>query len=76
MRPEAKSGSLLYVSDGSASVYIYSYPQLKLTGTLKGFSQPLGECVNKNGAVWIAKFFGAQELDEYARTAVRNGWQR
>lgn len=70
VRPEAKSGSLLYVSDGSASVYIYSYPQLKLTGTLKGFSQPLGECVNKNGAVWIANF-GAQELDEYAHGSTK-----
>jgi hypothetical protein len=61
----AKVSSLLYVSDGSSSVYVYSYPQLKLTGTLRGFSQPLGECVNKAGDVWVANF-GAQELDEFA----------
>jgi hypothetical protein len=66
----AGTGSLLYVSDGSASVYVYSYPQLKLTGTLKGFSQPLGECVNKSGDVWIANF-GAQEMDEYAHGSTK-----
>ncbi|MGB6520157.1 MAG: hypothetical protein WBE83_00135 [Candidatus Cybelea sp.] len=70
VRADAKTGSLLYVSDGSSSVYIYSYPQLKLTGTLKGFSQPLGECVNKNGDVWIANF-GAQEIDEYAHGSTK-----
>lgn len=70
VRAGAKSGSLLYVSDGSSSVYMYSYPQLKLTGTLKGFEQPLGECVNKNGDVWIANF-GAQEMDEYAHGSTK-----
>jgi hypothetical protein len=62
---DAKKGPLLYVSDGSNSVFVYTYPGLKLTGTLKNFSQPLGECVDKAGNIWIANF-GAQEMVEYA----------
>lgn len=61
----AKASALVYVSNGSTSVFVYTYPQLKLTQTLKGFEQPLGECVDKSGNVWVANF-GAQELDKYA----------
>jgi hypothetical protein len=47
-------GSLLFVSDaGTADVYIYKMPKLKLVGTVTGFSQPQGECSDKKGDVWV-----------------------
>jgi hypothetical protein len=58
--------TLLYVSDAeAASVYVYSYPQAKLVGTLTGFSEPGGECTDKAGDVWIADSESLQ-LSEYA----------
>jgi hypothetical protein len=48
------SRSLLYISDeGTFDVYVYSFPALKRVGTLTGFSQPQGECVDGSGDVWI-----------------------
>jgi hypothetical protein len=51
--PEAKSESLIYVSD-SYTVTVYSYPLGKLVGTLKHFYRPSGECVDSAGDVFIA----------------------
>ena len=53
MLPEAKRENLLYVVDeGARDVYVYSYPQRVLVGTL-GFDYPTGDCVDKAGNVWI-----------------------
>jgi hypothetical protein len=50
-----KQSSLLFVSDsGTADVYVYSLPALKLMATVTGFSQPQGECSDNKGNVWIA----------------------
>ncbi len=54
MLPEAKGQDLLYASDnGYDKVFVFSYPDGKLVGTLGGFYSPVGECVDKGGNVWI-----------------------
>jgi len=54
MSPASSSSDLLYISDaGTNDVYVYSYPDLKLTGTLTGFHEPQGECSDANGDVYI-----------------------
>jgi len=66
MSPEAKSEDLLYVATrGTEDVYVYSYPNGKLVGTLTGFETPQGECVDKAGNVFITNTAAAQTL-EYA----------
>jgi hypothetical protein len=61
MLPEAKSEDLLYISDGD-KVYVYSYPKQKLVGTLKGFNDAAGLCVDKAGDVWIGNTAGIDKL--------------
>jgi hypothetical protein len=59
MAPDAKSKDLLYVSDsGNDDVVVYSYPKGKLEGALTGFNDPLGECVDNAGDVFITTFNG------------------
>jgi hypothetical protein len=66
MDPSVKNGGLLYASDGSTNdVNIYTYPKLKLVGTLTGFSGPQGICLNQAGDVWIVNA-GASDVLEYA----------
>lgn len=52
MLPESKNDDLLYISDAN-NVYAYSYPKLRLVGTLSGFDEAGGLCVDKAGDVWI-----------------------
>jgi hypothetical protein len=67
MSPEVNASSaLLYLSDGNSNdVYIYSWPNLTLVGTLTGFNLPQGMCVDKAGNVWIASTLASQ-IFEYA----------
>jgi hypothetical protein len=66
MSPDVKGADLLYISDAeSGDLYVYSYPQAKLKGTLTGLSAPEGECVDKAGDVFVANT-GAMETLEYA----------
>jgi hypothetical protein len=66
MDPSAKTGSLLYVTDGGTNtVVVYSYPKLKVVGTLTGFTNPQGDCVDKANNVWIANTQTSQ-LIEYS----------
>ncbi|HEV3194808.1 MAG TPA: hypothetical protein VGZ06_01620 [Candidatus Cybelea sp.] len=54
MAPNARSNDLLYVSDAESNdVTVYAYPKGTLVGTLRGFSEPQGECSDKHGNVWI-----------------------
>ena len=57
MLPEAKSGDLLYIASTpifpNGAVYVYTYPQGKLVGTLTGFAEPFGECTDSAGDVFI-----------------------
>lgn len=70
MLPEAKNDGLLYITDATfqGSVYVISYLQRQLVGTIEGLTQPLGECVDKNGAVWIVTP-GPSRLIKYAHGA-------
>ncbi|MGA8534847.1 MAG: hypothetical protein WB615_12135 [Candidatus Tumulicola sp.] len=44
---------MLYVSAGLYATYVYTYPNLKLLGSLQGLSTPMGECVDQSGNVWV-----------------------
>jgi hypothetical protein len=70
MLPEAKNDDLLYVTDAGYhdAVYVLSYPQGKLVGTIYGLELPLGECVDKHGAVWIVTP-GPSQLVKFAHGA-------
>jgi DNA-binding beta-propeller fold protein YncE len=67
MDPNAKkNGLLLYVSDSAADdVTVFSYPQGKVVGTLSGFQQPQGMCVDKAGDIFITNT-GLAQILEYA----------
>lgn len=66
MNPRATSQDLLYISDTeTGDVYVYSYPSDKLAGTLMGFTDPGGECVDKKGNVFITNT-GGSDILEYA----------
>jgi hypothetical protein len=54
IKPDASQQDLLYFSSETAgAVYVYTYPRLRPVGTLTGFLQPLGECTNSEGDVFI-----------------------
>lgn len=55
MLPEASGEDLLYVTNYSV-VTVYTYPQGKLVGTLKGFNSASGACVDAAGDVFVANF--------------------
>jgi hypothetical protein len=66
MRRETQSSPLLYVGDWSSNdVYLYDYPSGTAVGTLTGFDQPYGMCVDSKGDVYIANF-GSGTAVEYA----------
>ena len=74
MLPEAKRQDLLYVSDLEAQeVFIYAYRGKKLVGTLGGFFNPEGLCVDKKGDVWVTNDTseGNHQVIEYAHGARR-----
>jgi hypothetical protein len=65
----ASGGDLLYVADYSSNkVYVFSYPQGVLVGTLTGFSGPWGVCADGSGNVWITNR-ATPSIVEYARGA-------
>jgi hypothetical protein len=64
MDRSATKGSLLYITDaGTNTVVVYSYPKLKVVGTLTGFTNPQGDCVDKNNDVWIVNTEASQILE-------------
>jgi sugar lactone lactonase YvrE len=66
MTKTASQSSLLYISDiQTDDVYVYDYPDDTLVGTLTGFNEPQGECVDASGDVWITNTKAA-EIVEYA----------
>lgn len=68
MLPEAKSEDLLYVTNYSY-VSVYSYPALKLIGTLNGFKSTVGDCIDGSGNVFITNHVyghGDTRIAEYA----------
>lgn len=69
MAQGAQKDDLLYVgSVANAYVFVFSYPQAKLVGTLGGFATaPLGLCSDDRGNVFIVD---AQQVIEYAHGGV------
>lgn len=66
MSPLANAENLLYVSNRvDPDVTVYSWDDQKLVGTLKGFRDPRGECVDKAGNVFITDA-GTSQILEYA----------
>ena len=67
MSPEAtKKTSLLYISDWyTDDVYVFNAKTGAPVGTLTGFSEPYGQCVDKKGDVYISNF-GSENVVEYA----------
>lgn len=53
MLPDAVSRDLLYVSDAHGAVYVFSYPDGKAVGVLRGFQSPAGICSDRFGNVYI-----------------------
>jgi hypothetical protein len=52
--PEAKRGDLLYISEyGGGVVDVFSFPRGEQVGALSGFNSAQGECVDKNGDVFV-----------------------
>lgn len=62
--PDVAGKDLLYVSSARA-VTIYSYPQGKLEGTIHTGYHPSGECVDKQGDVWVTNLVSV-DVNEYA----------
>lgn len=62
----ASSQTLLYVSDiGAEAVDVFTYPDLKPAGTLTGFTEPNGLCIDAKGDVFVTNAY-AYEILEYA----------
>lgn len=62
----AKASNLLYVSNqGSGSVYVYRWPDIKLVGQLSGFNDVAGECGDRRGDVFVVNE-GDSDIVEYA----------
>jgi hypothetical protein len=59
-----KYTDLLYVSTTETEdVTFFTYPAGKLVGTIRGFGNPHGLCVDKSGNVFITNFDGADVLE-------------
>lgn len=59
MAAEAKHEDLVYVSDiYNGIIDVYEYGKSKQVGALRGFDEPTGQCVDRNGDVWIIEYFG------------------
>jgi hypothetical protein len=65
MSPGAANEDLLYITDGNGEVTVYRYWQRTIVGELTNFTQPMGECVDKGGDIFIADY-SAQQIVEYA----------
>jgi hypothetical protein len=64
----AKAPRLYFASDsGTNDVYILTMPGLALKGTLTGFSEPQGECSDKNGNIWVTNT-GTSQIYLLSRT--------
>jgi len=62
----ATASDLLYITDvGTDDVYVYSYPQGTLVGTLSGFRSPVRVCSDAAGNVYVTNT-NAQQILKYA----------
>src|SRR5271166_2288634 len=65
MAPNVAGQDLLYVSNGNGEVTVYRYWQHTLVGVLTDFTQPMGECADSSGNVYITDY-AAKQILEYA----------
>ena len=65
-----KDRDLLYVTNQNGEVNVYRYWQHTLVGVLADFEQPMGECVDASGNVYIADY-QANKVEEYAHGAMK-----
>ncbi|HYL26616.1 MAG TPA: hypothetical protein VEW74_02210 [Candidatus Nitrosotalea sp.] len=65
MAPNVAGQDLLYVSNGNGEVTVYRYWQHTLVGVLTDFTEPLGECADGSGNVYIADY-AAEKILEYS----------
>ncbi len=70
MAREAAGEDLLYVSDDSGRVLVFSYPAAKLVGTLTGFDGPSGLCSDSKGNVFVTNT-GVAQIVEFAHGATK-----
>jgi hypothetical protein len=68
-KPTSASGDLLYVTNRLGTVDVFSYPDGALLQTLTGFEDPVGECSDSSGNVYITNSEGQGVMDEYAHGA-------
>ncbi len=67
----ARSTKLLFESDiGTDDVDVYLLPDMTLKATLTGFAEPLGECADNHGNVWIADAYN-DAMFEYSHAGKR-----
>jgi hypothetical protein len=64
----ANGGALLYASDPATNtVSMYSYPGLKLRGSISGLTRPAGLCVDaSSGNVWVTWGTTVDKVSEFA----------
>jgi hypothetical protein len=63
------SGELLYISDGGAWVYVFTFPSLSYVERLSVLDEPSGLCTDADGNVLIpqnGEYFGSGWILEYA----------
>jgi hypothetical protein len=65
MDPAATTQDLVYVSNADGEVTVYRYWQHTLVGVLTNFTQPMGQCADSAGDVFITDY-AAEEIFEYA----------
>lgn len=66
MHETKKNSTLIYAADWSNNdVLVFDYPKGKLVGTLTGFDEPYGGCVDAKGDVFMTNYGNAEAL-EYA----------
>jgi hypothetical protein len=64
MSPDAKKVSLVYISDSATyDVYVYSFPNGKLVGTLTDQNNPAGLCTDKHHHVFVTRLYGHQIVE-------------
>jgi hypothetical protein len=63
MLPNAKNTDLLYATSGRTVVSVFTYPKMKLVGTLSGFEGANGACVGNAGDTFITNGDGSSILE-------------
>lgn len=68
---------LLYVSSANGDVYVYTYSGGQLLGKASGLIQPVGECVDTDGNVFVAAYanysFTSSNIYEFAHGGTEAG---